>query len=73
MILDLHYYDNVNLNFKRNELQFKVKLSDEELKTSLNELMNANIVVEKKSKHEVLGYTYSKKIKNIFLFVVFLH
>lgn len=41
-----------------NELKEKVNLSEEELKIAINELVNANIVFEQKSKHKLLGYTY---------------
>ncbi len=40
------------------ELKDKLGLDDENLRKALNELIDANIVVEKQSKHKSLGFTY---------------
>lgn len=40
------------------ELKEKSGLNDDTLRQALDQLTKSNIVIEKKSKHKLLGYTY---------------
>ncbi len=40
------------------EMQERINLSEEKIRKALDDLMAANIVIEKKSKHKSLGFTY---------------